>query len=831
MSRGQLRIYLGAAPGVGKTFAMLNEGRRRRSRGTDVVVGYIETHGRAHTEEQIADLEVVPRKTLRYRDADFEEMDVDAVLARRPEVALVDELAHTNVPGSAHAKRWEDVEILLDAGIDVVSTLNIQHLESMNDVVEAITGIKQHETIPDAIVRRAEQVEIVDQTPEALRRRMAHGNIYPSERIDAALANYFRVGNLSALRELALIWVADKVDDGLREYREKHGIERVWETRERVIVALTGAPHGDEVIRRAARIAARSHGDLVGVHVRSADGLSSPDPSSLDEQRTLLADLGGEYHEVASGDVAHSLVQFAKSRNASQIVLGASHRSRWAEIVRGSVINAVTRNSGAVDVHVISTERPEKTAPQLPRLRRGNYRLSRRRVIAAWLTALGGPWLMVAALAQLRTHLQLPSDLLSFLLVVVVVAALGGFAPSLLAAIVSFLAANYFFTPPFYTWTISEGENIFALAIFVVVAAIVSFFVSQATRRSGEAARARADAETLAGLAGTMTSDDDPLPALAAQLQVTFDADGVSVLRRRDGVWAVEASAGAQPPSSPEEASLGVPVGADTVVAMSGDHVRGADVRTLEAFTSQLDLAFERRRLRAEAEGAVRLAEINELRAGLLAAVSHDLRTPLASIKASVTSLRQREIAWTDAQRDEFLSAIDEGVDRLTNLVTNLLGMSRIHAGQVELATQAVGLDEIVGLACSGLEVATQLVVEVPDDLPAVRADAALLERAVANIIDNACKWSPPGCPVTVRAGAHAGRVTLFVVDHGPGIPVRDRDRVFAPFQRLGDRSAGSGTGLGLAVAKGFIELMDGEVSVEDTPGGGTTMVVTLPAA
>jgi two-component system sensor histidine kinase KdpD len=463
---------------------------------------------------------------------------------------------------------------------------------------------------------------------------------------------------------------------------------------------------------------------------------------------------------------------------------------------------------------------------------RHRSRISPRRHLAAWIGAFGGPLAMVAILAQLRNHLQLPSDLLSFLLVVVLVAALGGFAPSLVAAVVSFLAANYYFTPPIHTWTISQAENIYALVIFVAVAGIVSFFVSQAARRTADAAQARADAETLAAFAGTMTSDDDPLPALATQLLRSFDADGVSVLHRRDGRWTAEATAGTQPPLSPEAAALHVNVGPDSVVALTGAHVRDADARTIEAFTSQVVIALERRRLRAEAATAVRLAEVNDLRAGLLAAVSHDLRTPLASIKASVTSLRQQEISWTDAQRDEFLAAIDEGVDRLTELVTNLLGMSRIQAGQVELMSHAVGLDEVVHLAVSGLDLeGAHVVIDVPEDLPPVRADAALLERAIANMIDNAGKYSPAGCDVVVRAGAHAGRVTLFVIDHGPGIPVCDRTRVFEPFQRVGDHSAGGGTGLGLAVAKGFIELMDGEVSVEDTPGGGTTMVVTLPAA
>ncbi len=369
MSRGELRIYVGAAPGVGKTFAMLHEGRRRRERGTDVVVAFVETHGRPQTAAATAGLEIIPRKQMSYRGVEFEEMDIDAVLARVPQVALVDELAHTNVPGSRNEKRWQDIEELLAAGINVISTVNIQHLESLNDVIERITGVVQRETVPDAVVRAADQIELIDMTPEALRRRMAHGNIYDAEKVDAALAHYFRAGNLGALRELALLWVADRVDEGLEDYRERHGITEPWETRERVVVALTGAPGGDQLIRRGARMAARSHADLVGVHVRTSDGLESGGEGLLDRHRALLDELDGRYAEVTGTDTADALVRFAQAENATQLVLGASGRSRWAELTRGSVINRVLRQSGPIDVHVISTSLPEgiRQAPELRR--------------------------------------------------------------------------------------------------------------------------------------------------------------------------------------------------------------------------------------------------------------------------------------------------------------------------------------------------------------------------------------------------------------------------------------------------------------------------------
>src|SRR4051812_26275006 len=355
VARGTLRIYLGAAPGVGKTFAMLGEAHRRVARGTDVVVGLVETHGRPHTAEQLAGLELLPRREFTHRGMTLPELDVGAVLARRPQVVVVDELAHTNVPGSQNAKRWQDVEEVLAAGIDVLTTVNIQHLESLNDVVEQITGIAQQETVPDAVVRRADQVELVDMTPEALRRRMAHGNVYPLDRVDAALGNYFRIGNLTALRELALLWLADRVDEGLQRYKAEHHIDHVWEARERVVVALTGGAEGETLVRRASRVAQRSgNGALIAVHVLASDGLTGPSPGALRTQRELVENLGGTYHQVVGDDVAAALLEFARSVDATQLVLGTSRRSRWARAVRGGIGGQVIADSGEIDVHIVT---------------------------------------------------------------------------------------------------------------------------------------------------------------------------------------------------------------------------------------------------------------------------------------------------------------------------------------------------------------------------------------------------------------------------------------------------------------------------------------------
>jgi two-component system sensor histidine kinase KdpD len=819
MPRGTLRLYLGAAPGVGKTFAMLGEGRRRKERGTDVVVGLVETHGRELTQQQIGDLEVVPRRAIEYRDATFEEMDVDAVLARKPEVALIDELAHTNVPGSRNEKRWQDVEELLAAGITVISTLNVQHLESLNDVVERITGIVQRETIPDEIARRADQIELVDMSPEALRRRMAHGNVYPAERIDAALGNYFRAGNLGALRELALLWVADRVDEALDEYRRSHGIERPWETRERVLVALTGAADGDRLVRRAARMAQRARGDLVAVHVRSQDGLTAEGSDALAAQRTLVERLGGTYRDVVGDDVGKALVETARRMNATQVVLGATRRSRLTELVRGSVIRRVIRESGEdIDVHVISHAggaAPERPSPRRP------TSLPAHRVLAGAIAATVLLPVLTVALAALRDELGLPSVLLLYLLVVIVVSAIGGIWPALAAAVAGFLLANWYFTPPLYTFTIGDGENLLALAIFLVVAATLSGFVSLAARRASEGQRARAEAETLARLAGTSS-----VLEILESIRRLFALDGVTLWHRRNGDWVVDDVVGAHA----DRTDSSLRVDGDHVLALAGPPVPDEERRLLDAFVTELGGSVRIEELEEGASEADDLERVNELRLAILSAVSHDLRTPLAGIKASVTSLLDDEIEWPDAERTAFLATIDEETDRLDGLVGNLLDMSRLQAGAVHVATSPIGLDEVVPAALRSIGPrAGGVEVDVPETLPRVVADPGLLERAVANVVDNALVHGD-GAPVRVVAGPVDDGVDLRVVDRGPGIPKVDRDRIFVPFQRLGD-SAGGSVGLGLAVARGFVEAMGGSVEIEDTPGGGLTMVFRLPAA
>jgi len=834
--RGTLRIYVGAAPGVGKTFAMLNEGWRRRERGTDVIVGFLETHNRALTAAQLRDLEVVPRRVIEYRGQRFEEMDVEAVLARCPKVALVDELAHTNVPGCDNSKRWQDIEALLAAGIDVISTVNIQHLESLNDVVEQITGVVQRETVPDAVVRAAEQIELVDMAPEALRRRMAHGNIYPAEKVDAALSHFFRVGNLGALRELALLWVADRVDQSLEDYRERHAITDPWETRERVVVALSGAAGGERLIRRGARMAARSRAELVGVHLRSSDGLAVPGEDHLERHRTLLEGLGGRFAEITGADAGDALVRFARAENATQLLLGSSHRSRWAELTQGSIINQVIRTAGAIDIHVISTdEAPSQRVSLQGRYGRTPQSRSPRARVLAWALALVGIPLVVLALIPLRDAIGVPGTLLLLLVGPVAVAVLGGLAPAIAASLAAFLLADWFYIAPIHSFRLAHAGDALTLVVFVAVSALVSGLVDRLANRSAQLARGQAEAEALAELASvTAVLDDEAQHRLVTELRRTLDLDSVAVLAPTIDGWRTVVSAGEPAPSTPGNASYATELVNGSMLAVSGPALAAEDRRLLGAFVAHLQLVQTALRLQTEAASAAALTEANNIRDALLAAVSHDLRTPLANIKLAATSLMSPEVEWSAADVQSFSTTIDAEADRLHSVVSNLLDMSRIQAGMLGVRIKAVAVDDAVYAALASLSTDVSGVdVRIPDDLAPVSADLALLERALANVIGNALNWAPEGSVVRVEAARIADRVDIRVVDRGAGVPRDQRTAVFRPFQRLGDgpRANYDGIGLGLAVTKGFVEAMGGDIDIEDTPGGGATFIITLEVA
>ncbi|MFF1259244.1 DUF4118 domain-containing protein [Streptomyces sp. NPDC058321] len=832
MARGKLRIYLGAAPGVGKTYAMLSEAHRRVERGTDCVVGFVEHHDRPRTEVMLHGLEQVVRKELEYRGGVFTEMDVDAVLARRPQVALVDELAHTNIPGSRNDKRWQDVEELLAAGIDVISTVNIQHLESLGDVVESITGIRQRETVPDEVVRRADQIELVDMSPPALRRRMAHGNIYKPDKVDAALSNYFRPGNLTALRELALLWVADRVDAYLTEYRSAHQVSKIWGSRERIVVGLTGGPEGRTLIRRAARLAEKgAGGEVLAVYIARSDGLTSASPKELVVQRTLVEDLGGTFHHVIGDDVPTALLDFARGVNATQIVLGVSRRKGWQYVFGPGVGATVARDSGPdLDVHLITHDEAGK-GRGLPVAR--SARLGRSRVIWGWLAGVAGPALLTLLLTGVAPEVGLANDMLLFLALTVAAALLGGLYPALASALVGSLLLNWFFTPPVHTLTIADPKNIVAIAIFVGVAVSVASVVDLAARRTHQAARLRAESEILSFLAGSVLRGETSLEALLERVRETFGMESVALLERAGDVdpWICAGSVGTGAVvQRPEDADVDMPVGDRMALALSGRVLPAEDRRVLAAFAAQAAVVLDRQRLQSQADQSRTLAEGNRIRTALLAAVSHDLRTPLAGIKAAVSSLRSDDVAWSEEDHAELLEGIEDGADRLDHLVGNLLDMSRLQTGTVTPLIREIDLDEVVPMALGGVpEGSVEL--EIPETLPMVTVDPGLLERSVANLVENAVKYSRSGERVLVSASAIADRVEVRVMDRGPGVPDEAKDRIFEPFQRYGDAPGGAGVGLGLAVARGFAEAMGGTLGAEDTPGGGLTMVLTLPTA
>ncbi|GAB3609475.1 sensor histidine kinase KdpD [Humibacter ginsengiterrae] len=840
MTTGRLRVLLGAAPGVGKTYAMLEEGRRLAEAGKDVVVAVVETHGRAATAAMLEGLDVVRRRSVGYRGVTLTDLDLDAVLARRPEVALVDELAHTNAPGGRHDKRWEDVQELLDAGITVISTVNIQHIESLNDVVEQITGIGQQETIPDAVLRAADQVEVVDLAPQALRDRLAEGLVYPAARVDAALSNYFRLGNLTALRELALLWLADEVDSALQTYRREHGIEGKWEARERVVVALTGGPEGETLLRRGARIAARSSGgELLAVHVVSDDGLRERHPRALAEQRALVEKLGGAYHEIVGSDIPAALVEFAKAVNATQLVIGVSRRSRLLAFLTGPGIGStVIRASGDIDVHIVSHAAAGSRQLVLPRARGA---LSVRRRVYGFVLALAGGPLLSWLLWLFRSPDALASDVLAFQLLVVVVALVGGIWPALFAAVLSGLTLDYLFVAPIYTITIAQPVHLLALLLYVVGAALVSFVVDQAARRTRAAQRSAAESDVLATVAGGVIRGEDAVHALVQRAREAFGLSRVRLLDDDGTVLSEEAghSEGTEPEEAlPHQADSTEVHQARTVervgergtLELYGAELTASDRRVLSVIVTQLDAALEHRELSETASELKPLAETDRVRSALLAAVGHDLRRPLAAATAAVTSLRSPQVELSALDRDALLETAKDSLANLDALVTNLLDVSRVQAGVLGVSLRRVDIEDLLPPVLEELSAPPGSVeLDVPEGTPAVMADPVLLQRVLVNLLANALRYSPHGSPPRMSVSVFGDEVQVRIADSGTGVPDEHKEAIFQPFQREGDTDNTTGIGLGLALSKGFVEGMGGTLTPEDTPGGGLTMVVALP--
>jgi two-component system, OmpR family, sensor histidine kinase KdpD len=818
MARGDLRVYLGAAPGVGKTYAMLAEARRRRARGTDVVIGLLESHGRRLTEQMADGLERVPRRHVDYRGCQLTEMDLDAVLARRPRVVLVDELAHTNAPGSPNAKRWQDVEELLAAGIDVIATLNIQHLESLADVVEHITGVRRGDTIPDEVVRRANQVELVDMTPEALRRRMIHGNVYPPDRVEVALTHYFRPGNLTALRELALLWVADRVEEGLQRYRAEHDINTSWDTRERIMVALTGEPEGEALLRRAARIAARTPGsDLLAVHVVRDDGLAVAEPGSLAAQRALVESLGGSYHRLLGDDVAQTLVEFASAESVTQIVLGASRRNQLLAVVVGDNVGPrVVRSCGQIDVHIVTHQSasppPRPALPRLPHAR-GPARLA-----VATLAAAAALVAITAGLDVVRPQAGLYIALPLYLITIVAAAWLGGIPVALGTVVIASPLADFYFVPSRHTLVLADVGGVLALASFVATGLLVTVLLAVTAGVRGRAAHVSVEAAALAALAARAVRYPNDLPALLEQVRDTFRLRGVSLLERAARsdtarpAWFVLASAGEAPPERPGDADVDIPVDTNMVLTGRGRTLTATDRRVLASCATQIAATVREHRLTQRAEAATEHAADERTRGRLLQLACRDL-------DETVTTARRALGRESERGAGGDLSDVIACVDRVGQIVTTLRDLSRLRFAALEVFPRAVDLDEVFTAALDTLgPVRCRLDLDLPDDLPDVVADAAALTRILTNLITRALRRGPADVPPTLTATAGPDSVDVHVVDHGPHVEADDTTAT----------PVGS---LTLVLARELAEAMGATLRTSETPGGGLTTTIGLRPA
>jgi two-component system, OmpR family, sensor histidine kinase KdpD len=868
-TRGRLKVFLGAAPGVGKTYEMLTIGRARLKAGADVVVGVVETHGRAETEALLDGFEVIPRRAVPYHGTVLEEMDLDALLDRRPALALVDELAHTNAPGSRHPKRYQDVEELLDAGIDVLTTLNIQHVESLNDVVASITRIRVRETVPDGVLDRADDIEVVDLNPDDLIERLKAGKVYVPTNAERALKHYFSRGNLTALRELALRRTADRVDDELLGHMRANAIAGPWAAGERVLVCVSEDPRSPGLVRYTKRLADRLHAPWTALVVEGtrAASLSEVQRDRIAEALRLADKLGGDAVTLPGGRrIADDVLAYARSANVNHIVVGKSERSRLFELVNGSVVHDLVRDGGNICVHVV----PGEAVPPEKPTRRGVATAAPRTAfdIRPYLVALAavGTGLGAAIVAQPYAGVE-NADL--FLLTAVVgVAVKWGLGPALAAVMAASLSYNFFFLPPVYTFTIADPTNVAAFLLFTLVAVLVSNLAARA-RMTAVVSQGRARAtERLFGFSRKLAACgtlDDVLWATSAQIAAMLKVRVVLLLPEGK---AVTVRAGYPPEDMLDEADVAAAQwafdndrpagrGADTlpgakrlflpmrtgrgtigVIGLDADGtgpiLTPEGRRLLDALADMGALAIERVRLVEDLDRAERAAETDRLRQALLTSISHDLRTPLSSVLGAASTLRDLDAVLDADAKAELLGTIIEESERLNRFIVNLLDMTRLEAGAVapNLAPQDVA--ETVDTALRRVEKVLgshRIVVDLAPDLPTLRLDAVLFEQVLVNLLDNAAKYAPAGTSVTVRARRDGAHVRIEILDEGVGLPENDVERVFDKFYRVRKSDhVRAGTGLGLGISRGFVEAMGGTVTAANRRDrSGAVFTVTLP--
>jgi two-component system sensor histidine kinase KdpD len=858
VKRGRLKVFFGAAPGVGKTYAMLEQARAKRAAGVDVVIGWVETHRRAETAALAEGFERLPPREVEHRGIRLLEFDIDAALARRPGLLLLDELAHTNAPGSRHPKRWQDARELLEAGIDVWTTLNVQHLESVNDLVERVTGVVVRETLPDHLLDDADEVEFVDLPPEDLLRRLAEGKVYLPDQAARAVKRFFRKGNLTALRELALRRTAEHVDADVQDYRLDHAIEATWPVAERVLVSIRPNPESGRLVRAARRLAARLRAEWIAVWVESPGQppLSAAERSDLAAAFSLAEQLGAETATLSGPSVSEALLSFARQRNISKIVVGKPAHGRWRDRLRGSLVDAIVRASGDIDVFIVSGDRAEAA----PASRRVSGPLSARPLHYVWSAVV--VVLCTLVCAAMLGRFDRSNLVMVYLLGVAFVAARHGRGPSALAAVLSVAAFDFFFVPPHLTFAVSDSQYLITFAVMLAVSLVISTLAAQ-VRAQADAARQREQRTqvlyaTSRDLAAARTVEE---VAEAGSRHVSdvfggpaavFVPEPSGALRPRGGAppgdgsregavaqWAFDHGkpAGLGTDTLPGASAVYLPLrGTQAVLGVLGVRpdpallpLRPDQADLLDSLTRQVASGLERARLADEAQQARVVVEAERLRSTLLSSVSHDLRTPLATITGAASSLLQDDSLGDGARRD-LQEAIYEEAVRLNRLVGNLLDMTRLESGSVRLNRDWHSLEELVGSALARLEPGLRgrtARVRIPEDLPLVPVDGVLVEQVLVNLLENALKYADPAAPIDVAAGVEDGALVVEVADEGPGLPKGDEERVFEKFYRA--TSGQRGVGLGLPICRAIVTAHGGRIWAEGREPRGTRFRFTLP--
>lgn len=864
--QGKLKIFLGYAAGVGKTYAMLEAARQRQDEGQDIVVGYIETHGRAETDALLAGLEMVPRREIVYRDVRLTEMDTDAILARRPFTVLIDELAHTNAPGSRHTRRYQDVAELLNSGINVYTTVNIQHLESLNDVVNQVTGITVHETVPDHILDEAHEIELIDLPIDELLGRLEAGKIYIPAQAEQALRRFFRPGNLTALREMALRRAAERIDEQMRAYMQTHAIPGPWPAGERLLVCVGPSPLSERLVRTARRLARRLDAEWIAAYVETPTQarLSEADEARVAQTLRLAQELGAQTVRLSGQSVAETLTTYALSRNVTKLVAGKPLRSRWHEWWRGSLIDQILRHSQDMDVYVISDTAEPLPAPSLPR-RPGLGQI-------AWQ-----PYLLSASLVFLGTVLGLPlrpfinpTNLVMLYLVAVMVTAVWlGRWPAVVASFLSVVAFDVVFVPPYYTFVVADAEYLLTFAALLAVGFVISSLAARAQEQARAAHRRENQTAALYELSqrlATVSSVADIAQTIVTHIQNTLRSPaaiflaaenrGHCVLQANTAVTELEPEALAvvdwvyrhgQPAGSHTETLNGVTghymplktsgsvIGVLSVeVADDYRHSFASEQRyLLSSIASQAALALEKARLAEEARQTRLLEETEKLQTTLLNSISHDLRTPLASITGALSSILDDAALLTEAAKLDLVQTAWEQSLRLNRLVGNLLDITRLESGALKILCQPYEVQELVGATLTHMPNRLQgriIQRNIPDDLPLVAMDLTLMIQALMNLLDNALKYAPPDEPIEVEAYQEKENMMIAVKDRGPGLPEAELEHIFNKFFRL-ERGGVSGTGLGLSIVRGIVEAHNGRIWAQNRPGGGAVFLMQLPLA